>query len=274
MIYIATHKECAQPENSSNFQRIWLGKESVPKGYISDKKGNNFFNIQKNFAEVSALFSMASKNDKIFQGLFHYRRYFAFDRMILNKIMTEKEFDKYILDYKIPNHIFRKIDEGKIIRPRKVSYYHSIHNCLCKILSVDDLKILYSSIMRIYPGSMKQVEKYMFYNNKMSCCNIFIANPDFTKSYINWVTPIFTDMLKFIKVSPYSVPSRIFGFLSEALMDIFIIIKKFKTYEVPLLIGRNDIKHENLFIYFMKEIRNNISHNINKPINFSYENYS
>jgi hypothetical protein len=272
MIYIATHKHCVRPMHDM-FQRVWLGRKDPPEGYISDENGNRFFKNQRNFAEVSALFYMSNVQEDL-QGLFHYRRYFAFENRIINKVVTESEFDEVAAGYKIPDAILKKLGRNYIVRPRRVSYYHSIHNTLCKILSVDDMHIMYKVMYQLYPEVKSIVEDYMFRNNKMSCCNMFIANGEFCKSYVEWVTPIFDNLLKQVHISSYQVPSRIFGFLSEALMDIYISHKGYKVSYVPLLIGRDDLSSDSLLKYCVRYSRNEISHQINMPRKINYENYS
>lgn len=105
----------------------------------------------------------------------------------------------------------------------------------------------------------------MRYNNKISSCNMFISNFNLFDKYSTWLFDVLFEYEKRVQISPYIESARIFGFISEALFNVFCLKHKLKVKYLSIYVIRDDVKRENHLIYTLKNIRRNISFFFNKP---------
>jgi len=269
-ILIATHEEFPLPQNDI-FLPIQVGKKIAENkmNIQGDDEGDNISEKNPNYCELTALY-WAWKNFRNIEyiGLNHYRRYFCSSNKLQHTIfLSEKEFEKERDSISIPDYknTLKKYD---IIKVKPFTYYHSIEAVLTKILSTEDLKILEQLIKEKYPNYYKTYIDYMRYNNKISSCNMFIMKFQIFEEYCRWIFELLFELEKRVLISPYIVPARIFGFLSEALFNIYCIENKLKIKYHSIYVIRDDVHPENILIYTLKNIRRNISFFFNKPKRF------
>lgn len=267
-VIIATHKEFQFPRDKG-FVPVWLGSASDKGIYVSDRPSNPVWERQHNYAEVSALYYCANNLSNCITGLMHYRRYFAFSS-VRNHFISENDFKVLVKSYTLPEDILRFIESDGIVRPKRVNYYHSMHRTLCGVIQLDDLKILYDAFKTLYPEDFDGFMAYMHFNNKTSCCNMLLCKSRLIKEYINWVDPIFQLMSKSIKLSEYSVPSRLYGFLSEVLMDYFFERSGKVIRHIPTVTGRDDVSPQTSLYGIVKWYRNELSFLLNRTRKVSW----
>ena len=266
-IVIATREEFTFPQNNA-FLPVQVGKK-IAKVKISiqgDDEGENISSKQPNYSEVTALY-WAWRNLKNYQyiGLNHHRRYFCHSKKYQHSVyLTKKEFKKNPNIISIPKYktILKKHD---IIKVKPFTYYHSVEAVLTNILSKDDLFILENLIKENYPEYYSTYIKFMRYNNKISSCNMFISNFNLFDKYSTWLFDVLFEYEKRVQISPYIESARIFGFISEALFNVFCLKHKLKVKYLSIYVIRDDVKRENHLIYTLKNIRRNISFFFNKP---------
>jgi len=265
-ILIATHTDFSFP-SKPQFLPIQTGKKiaRVKLNIQGDDEGDNISEKQPNYNEITALY-WAWKNLKNIEyiGLNHHRRYFCETNKFQHSILIKEEEYKKKNDFiSIPDYqlILKTYD---IIKVKPFTYYHSIESVLTSILCKEDLMILETLIKEDYLDYYPYYIEFMRYNNKISSCNMFISRFELFDDYSTWLFDILFKLEKKVKISPYSQPSRIFGFLSEALFNIYCIKNNIRIKYLPIYVIRDDQAIENNLIFYLKNVRRNISFFFNK----------
>lgn len=267
-ILIAVHKDCFLPR-SDIFLPIQVGRKNakIKLNMQGDDEGENISEKNPNYSELTALF-WAWKNLKNLQyiGLNHYRRYFSNNITFQHSnYILEEDFLKSKDNIGIPKNWKQDLRKYDIIKVKPFTYYHSIHSTLTNILSNDDLRLLEQLIKESYTEYFDTYINYMKYNNKISSCNMFICKFELFSEYSEWLFSILFELENHVKISQYKVPARIFGFLSEALFNIYCIKNNLNVKYYSIDVIRDDVYNESNVVYFLKNMRRNISFYFNKP---------
>jgi len=234
-ILVATHKQYSFPKNNL-YSPIHVGKalSSDDFGYLSDDSGLNISEKNRNFCELTALY-WAWKNDYFktykYCGLSHYRRYFAGDLPFGKfSILSETQIDDLMNSY-------------DILLPKKRKYYiETIENHYANAHNISDLENIKEIIQERCPeyidsfdNLMQQKELYLF--------NMFVMRRELFEAYMEWLFDILFEFEKRVDISEYdNYQSRIFGFMSERLFNVWIIKKELNKKELKIV----NIEGENL----------------------------
>jgi len=233
-ILVATHKSYRFPDNNL-YTPIHAGKTLSKEnfGYMGDDTGIHISNKNRNFCELTALY-WAWKNDYFksydYVGLVHYRRYFRGDL----------PFEKFNLLSKI--QIADLMKTYDILLPKKRKYYiETIENHYSNAHNKSDLNLIRQIIQEKHPDYthsfdllMQQRELYLF--------NMFVMKKELFDTYMEWLFDILFELEKRVDISVYDTyQSRIFGFISERLFNVWIIKNQLniKELKVENLEGEN-----------------------------------
>lgn len=242
-ILIATHKEYWMPRDEV-YLPIHVGKENKQElGYIGDNTGCNISIKNSNYCELTAIY-WAWKNLKVdYIGLVHYRRYFTRHNF---RNCEKKKRD--ILSKKDFENILKDVD---IIVPDKRKYYietnrsHYNHAHYKKDLDETEniIKEIYPEYSMAFNKVMNRTWGHMF--------NMFVMRKDYFDEYCDWLFTILFELEKRIDISNYTtMEARVFGFISELLLDVWLETKqvKFKEVNVSFMERQNWIKKGTLFL--------------------------
>jgi len=242
-ILIATHKEYWMPRDEV-YLPIHVGKENKQElGYIGDNTGCNISIKNPNYCELTAIY-WAWKNLKVdYIGLVHYRRYFTRHNF---RNCEKKKRD--ILSKKDFENILKYVD---IIVPDKRKYYietnrsHYNHAHYKKDLDETEniIKEIYPEYSMAFNKVMNRTWGHMF--------NMFVMRKDYFDEYCDWLFTILFELEKRIDISNYTtMEARVFGFISELLLDVWLETKqvKFKEVNVSFMERQNWIKKGTLFL--------------------------
>ena len=223
-IIVATHKKYWMPQDSI-YIPIHVGREGKKSiGYIGDNTGDNISNKNANYCELTGLY-WAWKNLKYdYLGLAHYRRHFTVKEARNNKkerVLTKSQLEKIIENY----DILLPKKRNYVIETNYSQYVHAHHK--------EDLDITREIIQEIYPeyipafdSSMKKTTGHRF--------NMFIMKKEYVDEYCKWMFDILFELEKRLDISEYSdYDARVFGFVSERLLDIWLETKGYKYKELP-----------------------------------------
>lgn len=227
-VLIATHKkyrmptdECYLPIKVGN-----KGKENM--GYIGDDSGENISSKNPYYCELTALYWGSKNLECDYIGLVHYRRYLAKDRVLLkgrgdkyNRILSKEDIESLLSEY-------------DIILPKKRNYYietlysHYAHTHYIEHLD-ETRKIIkeeFSDYLEAFDTIMNRKSAHMF--------NMFIMKKELADSYCEWVFEILERLEKRIDFIQYNAyQARLFGRVSELLLDVWIEKNRLKYKEVP-----------------------------------------
>lgn len=213
---------------------IQCGKNSndIDLGIIGDNTGDNISDRNRYYSEITGLY-WAWKNLKNIEyiGLCSYRRFFNYKRHAFSVVKTLNIKDvKQIDEIEIPN-LHKILASYDVIIPRPYIYPYSIRNVCRMNYRNEDFEILQSVIHELSPEYDMTFRNYYYMNNKMIGHNMFIWSWDNFDKYCNWVFPILFEVEK--RINPVNYPKnqvRVFGYMHEILLGIFIEKNKLKKY--------------------------------------------
>ncbi|TNK89779.1 DUF4422 domain-containing protein [Fructilactobacillus sanfranciscensis] len=217
-ILVATHKDNPMPSDTDLYLPILVGANKNYNGQIGfelDNHGDNISDKNPNYNELTAIYwAWKNLNNVDAVGLFHYRRLFSLgSKRDLNIVLTKKQVEKLL-------------EKAPVILPKKRNYYietiktHYTHSHYRKPLEVlrQVLKNDYPKYLSSFDDLMNKRSAHMF--------NMFIMKTPYFNEYCEFVFSVLSKVEKQIDISNYSVQeARVFGYLSELLMDTWINTK-------------------------------------------------
>ncbi|UIZ98881.1 DUF4422 domain-containing protein [Acinetobacter johnsonii] len=224
-VYVATHKEYIFSENHI-YKPIHVGKElsSIELNILSDNVGDNISRLNKSFCELTALYWMWKNSDADILGLVHYRRYFygtfRFNKGYIFDATDLKFFNGINVIVAIKEKFYKKTTRKFFIRTKE---YYSVE----EQFSLNHFSKDWSKLREvIFMISSEYIESFDYVSKStsgISLYNMFIADKEFVNMYSEWLFSILFFMSDHVDLSEYDqYQSRLLGFLSERLLNVFI----------------------------------------------------
>lgn len=226
-IYIVTHdsniiKEVRNDETYTPLLVGCNGKENF--GFFSDDSYEG--NISKKnpyYCELTGLHWMWKESKADVIGLVHYRRYLKSK----NGGILEKD---EILDI---------LSEYDIIIPKRVdliknTYWENFEGHFI----YDSLVLTRDIIKELSPDYLKTFDEVMG-QSSFSNFNMFISKRETILGYCEWVFPILEELERRIDLDE---SPRVFGFVTEAIFNVWIEHNKLKAKELPIYYVGNKLK--------------------------------
>lgn len=242
-IIVASHKKYWMPADDI-YLPLHVGKEGKADiGFIGDNTGDNISNKNANYCELTGLYWAWKNLPAEYIGLCHYRRYFTRSnpRSCSKKkqvILTKAEWEELL-------------NEHPIIVPDKRKYYietnrsHYNHSHYAKDLDMTE-KIIqekYPQYSEAFSKVMERTWAHMF--------NMFVMRRDYFDEYCNWLFDVLQELEKRTDITDYDVvEARIYGYISELLLDVWLETNKLEYYEqnVAFLEPQNWLKKGGVFL--------------------------
>jgi len=236
-ILVATHKKYSFPDDTI-YLPIQVGKKLAKEdfGYIGDDSGENISEKNPFFSELTALY-WAWKNqffkETKYCGLVHYRRYFLGTEIFEKfKILGKNDVEKIMTEYDVVVPVKRKY----YIETVRDHYAHAHYK--------KDLDVLEKVLTAYSPEYLEAFESVMEKTN-LYLYNMFVMKTEYFMEYCDWLFPILFEVEKRIDISAYDTyQSRIFGFLSERLFNVWLCHHQLKVKEVKVV----NLEGENLIL--------------------------
>ncbi len=217
-----------------------LSKEKL--NMIGDDTGDNISYKNPNYCELTALYWAWKNQDKLnnpdYIGLFHYRRLFDFNnsdkpffydfsKKTRNKFgWNNKTITNYCQKYDIISALIVDVHppfkDNKIISVKKL--YKISHR-------LSDLKTTLKIIKDKYPDYYQTAKEYIN-SKKSSYFNMVIMKKEIFNDYCQWLFDILFEAEKRIKIPSDPYQSRVFGFLGERLLNVYINYHTFTNYNL------------------------------------------
>ena len=226
-ILVAAHKPCEMPKDDV-YLPVQVGKALHPDlnlGYQPDNEGENISEKNPYYSELTALY-WGWKNLKAdYVGLVHYRRYIGMrnGKDKWGNILSSEE-------------ALRLCKENDIILPQKRRYYietlwshyghtHDIYHLKQTRLIVQQICPEY---LPAFDKVMKRTWGHMF--------NMFIMKKVLSDEYCTWLFDILFRLEEKIDISALSAfDARLFGRISEFLLDVWIEKHNYKYKEIRMI---------------------------------------
>lgn len=224
-IIIATHKTYQMPKDSM-YLPLQVGAEGkADLGYVKDNSGDNISEKNANYCELTGLYWAWKNLDADYIGLAHYRRHFCLKsskgdkwQKILTKEQLEPLLQKHDIILPNPRNYF--------IETNYDQYVHA-HHAEDLDTTREILQERYPDYLSIYDDYMKRTIGHRF--------NMFIMKKEIFDAYCSWLFEILFELEKSLDISDYSKnDARVFGFVSERLIDVWVENNKLSYLEMPV----------------------------------------
>lgn len=205
-------------------------------GWLGDDTGDNISIKNPNYCELTALYWAWKNLDADAIGLVHYRRHFLSqniekikkikflinlcdDELKWNSILSKQEVEKILEKYPV------------IVPPKRHYYIETVESQYVHAHHKQDIE----KVRKILEN--KQSKYLDVFNKHMSkrsthICNMFIMKKIYFDEYCKWLFSILIDVEKELDISSYSQNNaRVFGFLGERLLDVWLEANRVIYYE-------------------------------------------
>lgn len=230
-ILVATHKPYRMPEDDM-YLPVHVGaegkvdSEGIPLdlGYTKDNTGANISSKNANYCELTGLYWAWKNLDADYIGLAHYRRHFIMNH---SKDKWDRVVDRAFVE--------AKLNESDIILPKPRNYFiETNYSQYVHAHHKEDLDTTRCIICEKYPSYISAYDKLMK-STKGHRFNMFIMKRDYFDEYMSWMFDILFELENRLDISDYSDnDKRVFGFVSERLLDVWINTNQYKYIELPV----------------------------------------
>lgn len=189
-------------------------------GYMGDDTGEQISGKNNRYGELTGLYWVWKNCPGLdYAGLVHYRRYFADEQ---GKLLTEQDFKELFSRYDV---IIGKHITYDVTYAEQFATYHHLAD-LDKTGAV--IQALYPAYYETFQEVIHGKEQYVF--------NLFAAPKKLWDAYAKWLFDICFALEKVIDVSGYDqYRARIYGFLAEELLFVWIKKNQLSYYEAPVI---------------------------------------
>ena len=252
-LFIAMHKVVELELKSKIYEPLLVGSYNKNIENITrDDNGENISNKNENYCELTGVYWIWKNCDEDIVGLCHYRRF-----------LSKKFFSANSIYYINENDISSDFKKGyNVILPKKHFYKKTIYESLNIAPNKKDMLVVENSIKKICPEYYESYNKFM---NSYSTylCNVIVTKKEIFDSYCEWLFKILDDVEKNMDKETYindSYRKRMFGFLSERLLNIWLIKNndELKIKEYNLI--NTEEKLNKKIKYYIKQIILRIIH--------------
>ena len=222
-IIVATHKQYWMPSDPM-YLPLHVGREGKDDlGYTGDNTGDNISSRNANFCELTGLYWAWKNLPCDYLGLAHYRRHFTVYRGTNDRrdVLTSEQ-------------AARLLQHHDVLLPKKRHYWiETNYQQYAHAHHARDLDETRDIICEKYPDYLSAFDHVM----KKTCghrFNMFIMKRELADAYCAWLFDILFELEKRLDISDYNKNDRrVFGFVSERLLDVWLTEKSLSCREIP-----------------------------------------
>lgn len=228
---VAVHKNYVMPKDKNLYLPIFVGKDLHPDvnhEFQGDNTGENISRKNASYNELTAMYWGWKNLNADAVGLVHYRRYLSLHHgKSIDNILSESEVNDLLNSY-------------DVILPKKRHYYietnysHYIH-----AHPKEELDLTRKIIQKKHPDYLEYYDEVM---NERSAhmFNMFVMKQDIFKKYCEWLFDILDTVELELDTSKYdNYQSRVYGFISERLLDVWLKKNSIRYQEVNVIYLEN-----------------------------------
>jgi len=217
-IYMITHKSVDYIPNG--ITPLFVGDGTNEDSYIRDNIGDNISNKNKNYCELTALYWMWKNSNADILGLCHYRRFFGKNEKDILGSHSEK--------------IIKLLKKNDMIVSTKWITLKTVYDIYKRDHYASDLDEIENIIKEKYADYL-DVYKHVMNGHYTYQCNMFICKKDILDSYCEWLFSILFELENRIDINNRNdYQKRVYGFISERLLTVWILKNKLNVHEYPL----------------------------------------
>lgn len=241
-IYIASHKLCLLPSDKI-YRPLFVGaaqlpkKDRIPEWSYDDGYTDSISQKNRFFCELTGTHWIWKQSNEDIKGLVHYRRFLGHPtsgKLRYDTRLTESEIRDYLtrFDCLVARREYLPVNN----QLASVAYhYRFLH-------SSNDLQQTYLALKKVHPEYLEAFNAVMK-STSFIPCNILIANKALFDAYAQWLFSILTELERRIDPINYrnTYQQRVFGFIAERLLSVYIEYNKLHALECNLLSDENEI---------------------------------
>ena len=240
-VVIAAHKPYRMPADPM-YVPVQAGKaiNDPIEGYTGDDSGDNMSEKNPLYCELTCLYWAWKNLAADYLGLAHYRRHFTVtggsDKW--QRILTKPQAEQLL-------------SKADVILPKKRIYaIETLYSHYAHSHHANDLDITRQVISESYPDYLTAFDEVMK-RRAAHMFNMCIMKREVLDGYLTWMFGVLSGVEEKLDISQYSdFDKRVFGRISELLMDVWITKNNIKYAEAGMINmdGENWPKKIALFI--------------------------
>jgi len=212
---------------------------------IGDDTGDNISIENPHYCELTAMYWAWKNYEELgnpdYIGLAHYRRFLKFEDVLLHNKNRIEDYQMLMDDQKIVNSCrsYELIIPNK--NPIQNSKFEPMKNLYEQYKSdhfIEDLDLVETIIKRKFTKIYSSYKKTIYENDFVYWCNMFILSKKKYLEYCNFLFPILKevkDKINFKDKKYDKYQSRVLGFLSERLLNVYIQYLRDKDLSIKIL---------------------------------------
>ena len=260
-ILVCSHKKAKLPVCDSFFPiQAGAALHDSIADYTADNTGDNISAKNPNFCELTCHYWAWKNIHADIIGLNHYRRFFDFERR-WPSFSPDRSFTKIDFlnkPYQMPD-LELMLGKCDIILPSKRHYPYDVATQYALFHLVNDFMVLREVISDLTPDYLAAFDDLMYRQNGYSGYNMFITRWQHFDGYSQWLFKILFEVERRVKLSPYPDQARIFGYMSERLINVYCIRHKLRIKYVPVIMPiEDDFVNPSNVAYTLRRWKNNI----------------
>lgn len=240
-ILVCCHKQDVLAQETPYYP-IHVGKalSSLDLGIPGDDTGDNISQKNSSYCELTGMY-WAWKNLKDVDviGLCHYRRYFDFhgqySMLLPHKILPSSAFGN--INLAVPDDIVQLVGKGKVVVANPLVFTYAVAIDYCERYVSDDYRVMEYVIKKTQPEKYQRAfYEVMVRNCSLSPYNMFMMRWEDFDSYCSWLFPLLETIENATEIEYYnSMQHRIYGFMSERLLNVWLYANKKTLIGKPIL---------------------------------------
>lgn len=241
-IFTMAHKKFNPPKDKM-YVPLQVGRATgTDLGYTGDDTGDHISNLNCYFSELTGVYWIwKNYTGADYVGVCHYRRYLVNEN---DRAFTESEYMDILKDY-------------DIITTKRLKLNCDYYDGYAANHHIKDLIATGEIIKEKYPEYYETYDKTV-HSNKTYFGNICVTSKVLFDEYASWLFSIFFEVQKRIDIDSYDdYHKRVFGFISEILLLVWVRAKGLRPYEckVGMLCEKAETTEmkSTLSVYFQKK---------------------
>ncbi len=226
-IFTMTHKKFHPPADPI-YVPLHVGHiHASDFGYLGDDTGDNISDRNDRYSELTGIYWIWKNfctDDYV--GICHYRRYLMNEQ---GGLFTEADYRRVLSEY-------------DMITSKKLQYDYSYYDGYADAHNIHDLITTGKVITELCPEYAEDFQR-MVHEKHAYFGNICAMSKQLFDEYAKWLFTILFEVEKRIDISTYDAyHKRVFGFLSEFLLLVWVTHKRLTVYES--MVGMTEEKYE------------------------------
>jgi hypothetical protein len=216
---------------------------------LADNTGDNISLLNDTFCELTVKYWIwkNAPRETTHWGLCHYRRYFMKKPLLYFKAPRLKDFPATqdsidgVLDEELYERLTTLLQSHDVIVQQPM-YIHKNKQGLLDLRQhyekdhiASDWEAVMVAIKKLYPHYERSLASFN-HSYKMSFFNMMIAPWRIWDDYLEWLFAILFEVKENIKVSEDAYQSRVFGFMSERLINLYIQHNRLRPAYLPVAV--------------------------------------